>query len=285
MGLHAASQSSKALIAVFARLTADEWRQSCMGNSMRIGDGEAHERPRRGACHLARVSYPDSTRSMKGVPFTVVDSPKCELAPKRRGSERTSIRRGQRGFTLIELMIVVMIVGILAVLAIYGVRKYIANSKTAEARNSLGQVGKDSQTAFERESMAATVLGAFASTAVSRALCGPGTQTVPSAIGSVAAHKYQSNQAPGTDWSVDQATPAGFACIKFTMSAPQYYVYGYTSDGSQAPATVRIGTNFTASANGDLDGNGTQSTFQLYGSIANGQLYVSPNLYSNLAEE
>ena len=53
------------------------------------------------------------------------------------------MRTSQRGFTLIELMIVVAIVGVLAVLAIYGVRKYIANSKTTEARNSLGQIAKD----------------------------------------------------------------------------------------------------------------------------------------------
>jgi type IV pilus assembly protein PilA len=33
-------------------------------------------------------------------------------------------------------MIVVAIVGVLAALAIYGVRRYILNSKTAEARNS-----------------------------------------------------------------------------------------------------------------------------------------------------
>ncbi len=48
-------------------------------------------------------------------------------------------------------MIVVAIVGVLAVLAIYGVRKYIANAKTAEARNNLGQISKDSSSAFDRD--------------------------------------------------------------------------------------------------------------------------------------
>jgi type IV pilus assembly protein PilA len=187
------------------------------------------------------------------------------------------------GFTLVELMIVVAIVGILAVLATYGVRKYVNNAKTAEARNAIGQISKDASTAFERESMASIVLGKGATAKVTRALCASATQSVPSAIGSVAGKKYQANPAANVDWNFDEKTNKGFACLKFTIQQPQYYMYNYSSDGDVTVPTT--GTAFSVVANGDLDGNGTQSTFKILGSVANNNLFVAPNLIETDPEE
>src|SRR5688572_10733767 len=65
----------------------------------------------------------------------------------------SSTRRTARGFTLVELMIVVVIVCVLAVIGIYGVRKYIFSSKTGEAVQMIGSI-KAAQEAFKDETFA-----------------------------------------------------------------------------------------------------------------------------------
>ena len=147
------------------------------------------------------------------------------------------------GFTLVELMIVVSIIGVLASLAIYGVARYLKNAKTAEATRSLGAIQIGAQQQYQKE----TPYGGgdvFVHTFCDTAPLTPGV--VPAA---------RKEAVPASAWN-----HAGWACLKFSIVDPQFYAYRHETNGSTGTAAA-----YTASAYGDLDGNGTTSTFEVTG--------------------
>jgi type IV pilus assembly protein PilA len=156
----------------------------------------------------------------------------------------------------------VVLMATLGVLAIFGVRKYIANAKIAEARNSLGQLGKDAAAAYE----------ASASVPGKGTLCASASTPVPANEKMVSGKKYQSSAG---DWEVDAPRKAGFACLKVSMMEPQYFQYNYESGGGKMKASAR----------GDLNGDGVFSRFELQGETLSGVFVVAPALMETHAEE
>ena len=162
--------------------------------------------------------------------------------------------RKKQGFTLIELMIVVAIIGILAAVAIPAFLKYIRKSKTTEARTNVRKIYDGEVAYFQEEHVDVT------GTIISKQFVDVGPQPATASIGV--------NKVTG-DWSA-----AGWVALNFGTDAPVLFSYEAISSG------VDLSAQFSAQAYGDLDGDNSLSTFSRVGDVdANGEILGGAGLY------
>ncbi len=156
------------------------------------------------------------------------------------------------GFTLIELMIVVAIIGILAAVAIPAFMKYIRRSKTTEATMNIRKMFDSSVTYFsdEHSDRSGNAIDRQFPKTQARTPGNPSDSDMMCPGGS--SRKYTPEKT-GKDsiWATET-----WNALNFAIDDPFYYAYSYDSKG------VGHNSQFTARAEGDLDCNETLSLFE-----------------------
>jgi type IV pilus assembly protein PilA len=152
--------------------------------------------------------------------------------------ERMTLRkRIQKGFTLIELMIVVAIIGILAAIAIPNFLRYQLRSKTSEAKTNIGGIRTNAESFRGDYDIY------------------PDIDPTPGAITPEQKTGWPDQATDMCDTAcsrvmVDSCTM--FDCIGFASQGPVYYQYDLMGDG---------GMEFSVGATAELDGMAPQGEF------------------------
>ncbi|TNE49058.1 MAG: prepilin-type N-terminal cleavage/methylation domain-containing protein [Deltaproteobacteria bacterium] len=155
-------------------------------------------------------------------------------------------RRRVKGFTLVELMIVVVVLGVLASVAVQSYRRFILQSKTSEASINLKQIVNGeiiyySETHMDKnEKLLPRQFLSLKAT--------PDEDPCPQGVS-----RYKAST---SIWKTN-----GWDSIQFAIHNSHYYQYKVESSGIKTNAT------FTASARGNIDCDSTFSTFRVMANI------------------